>query len=328
MGIGNQNEARFEQRVRNVLETEQTEGPQGIAGIAGPTGPTGPAGPTGPTGPTGSAGGTGAVGATGPTGATGGAGATGATGTAGSAGVAGSKLYSGFGAPSSGTGVVGDWYINRTNGDVYEKTGSTTWTVRSNFKGPTGEVGGPAQVLAYYAYPPSVAVYGTVSGTELCTLTIPANTMQVPSICVMQVWGEWQNITGLTKARPIFELDFSGGTVVHTIALGSSSVGTMGGTNKSPWSITIYFMNTVNTSTQEVTVECMVGGVPSYSGAYSYAPGGSTYVEHGRFATGTFNLDTTGDVPIKLNVYNGDPSGFYGTEMYFALLYLYATIAP
>lgn len=47
----------------------------------------------------------------------------------------------GSGAPSSGTGSVGNYYVNNTNGDYYEKTGSTTWTSRGNFKGATGSQG-------------------------------------------------------------------------------------------------------------------------------------------------------------------------------------------
>jgi hypothetical protein len=45
------------------------------------------------------------------------------------------------GAPAAGTGVVGDWYLNTTNGDVYEKTATSTWTLRGNIKGPIGDTG-------------------------------------------------------------------------------------------------------------------------------------------------------------------------------------------
>ena len=36
------------------------------------------------------------------------------------------------GAPSASTGVVGNFYQNVSNGDVYEKTGTRTWTLRGN----------------------------------------------------------------------------------------------------------------------------------------------------------------------------------------------------
>jgi len=34
---------------------------------------------------------------------------------------------------------VGDWYLNTTNGDVYEKTGTSAWTLVGNIKGTPGE---------------------------------------------------------------------------------------------------------------------------------------------------------------------------------------------
>lgn len=71
-------------------------------GPAGPTGPAGATGPTGPTGATGSAGATGATGATGPR---------------------GSKWFVGAGAPSTVSGSqVGDFYLDSTDGAVYELT--------------------------------------------------------------------------------------------------------------------------------------------------------------------------------------------------------------
>jgi hypothetical protein len=103
------------------------------AGAAGPPGPEGPAGPTGATGPQGPQGVKGDTGATGP------AGPTGATGQA-------EQWWSGSGAPAGTLGAVGDWYLNSTNGDVYEKTATSTWTPEANIKGPTGATGatGPA----------------------------------------------------------------------------------------------------------------------------------------------------------------------------------------
>lgn len=60
-------------------------------------------------------------------------------GAAGATGAAGSKWYNGAGAPSAGTGVSGDYYLNTTNGDVYVKT--TSWAVLTNIKGATGATG-------------------------------------------------------------------------------------------------------------------------------------------------------------------------------------------
>lgn len=57
------------------------------------------------------------------------------------AGTNGSTWYSGAGAPSSSTGVVGDFYINTTSYDYSKKTGASTWTVQGNLKGPAGPAG-------------------------------------------------------------------------------------------------------------------------------------------------------------------------------------------
>lgn len=74
------------------------------------------------------------------------AGAAGSTGAAGTNGTNGAKWLQATGAPAGGTGVVGDWYINTTNFDIYEKTGASTWTARGNIKGADGAAGatGPA----------------------------------------------------------------------------------------------------------------------------------------------------------------------------------------
>jgi len=69
-----------------------------------------------------------------------GGGGGGSPGPEGKEGKAGSKWYNGTGAPSGGTGVVGDYYL-RTNGEVYEKTGVSTWTFVTSILGPEGPTG-------------------------------------------------------------------------------------------------------------------------------------------------------------------------------------------
>ena len=83
---------------------------------------------------------TGATGATGPAGANGAAGATGATGATG-AGGASSGWYGGTGNVGNGQYNQGDWYLRTSTGDIFEKTGSLTWTQRMNIMGPTGPTG-------------------------------------------------------------------------------------------------------------------------------------------------------------------------------------------
>lgn len=72
-----------------------------------------------------------------------GSGATGPIGPAGPTGAAGEKWFTGAGAPAGGLSgsVVGDWYLDSTNGDYYEKTGTSAWTLRGNLKGATGATG-------------------------------------------------------------------------------------------------------------------------------------------------------------------------------------------
>lgn len=43
------------------------------------------------------------------------------------------SILSGAGGPSSGTGSVGDFYLNQSTGQLYEKTGASTWTLRQSF---------------------------------------------------------------------------------------------------------------------------------------------------------------------------------------------------
>ena len=100
--------------------------------LTGPKGATGAQGPQGLKGDTGLQGPKGATGATGP---------QGATGAKGDKGDAGSKMHNVTTAPATSLGAVGDWAMNTTNGDVYEKTASTTWTKRGNFKGAKGDTG-------------------------------------------------------------------------------------------------------------------------------------------------------------------------------------------
>lgn len=68
-----------------------------------------------------------------------------AVGTAGPPGTPGSVMHNTSGAPSSGLGEVGDWAMDTAAGaglgDVYEKTGASTWTLRANFKGADGTDG-------------------------------------------------------------------------------------------------------------------------------------------------------------------------------------------
>lgn len=53
----------------------------------------------------------------------------------------GAAWLTGSGAPAGALGSQGDFYLRGSNGDVYEKTGPTTWTVVANIKGSPGTNG-------------------------------------------------------------------------------------------------------------------------------------------------------------------------------------------
>jgi len=71
-------------------------------------------------------------------------------------GAPGSKWHQGTGAPAGSLGVIGDWYTNLTNYDIYEKTGASAWTARGNIKGGIGPQG-PVGVLWRGAWAPNTA---------------------------------------------------------------------------------------------------------------------------------------------------------------------------
>lgn len=114
------------------------QGPQGAVGSAGPAGPAGPAGAAGAVGPVGPAGPAGPAGADGADGAVGPAGADGA---AGPAGAAGSKILTGSGAPTAGTGVDGDMYVDTSTGDLYGPKTGGVWGPPTSLVGPEGPAG-------------------------------------------------------------------------------------------------------------------------------------------------------------------------------------------
>lgn len=63
----------------------------------------------------------------------------------------GSAWQQGAGAPSSGLGANGDFYLNTTNGDIYGPKAAGAWgSVVFNITGPTG-ASGPAGADASYS---------------------------------------------------------------------------------------------------------------------------------------------------------------------------------
>lgn len=226
------------QGIQGVQGNTGPTGPTGSTGVTGSTGATGPTGPTGPTGSTGSAGTNGVDGLTvrngsgtpssglgvngdfyidttahaiygpktagawgsstslvGPTGSTG---ATGSTGSTGATGAAGAVWYEGAGAPST-THNNGDFYLNGTNGDVYEQTSGSWGSPIANIKGPAGSGSGDMLAATYDPAGVSQQVVGltAVQSPTHKNLTDATNTFPTLN----------QNTTGsaatLTTARTI-----------------------------------------------------------------------------------------------------------------------------
>ncbi len=87
----------------------------------------------------------------------------------------GSVWHTGTGAPSGSLGVVGDWYFRSSNGYVYEKTGSSTWTFRQDITGPqgpqgaTGPIGpaGPREWQALYNSSAALPISPTTTSVSI-----------------------------------------------------------------------------------------------------------------------------------------------------------------
>ena len=58
---------------------------------------------------------------------------------------AGTIWHSGTGAPAAGLGEAGDFYLDTNAGDVYEKTGASSWTLVLNVLGAIGPTGPTGQ---------------------------------------------------------------------------------------------------------------------------------------------------------------------------------------
>jgi hypothetical protein len=122
-----------------ITSTKQIK-PSVLAQLKGKNGKNGT---NGINGVNGAAGAQGPQGAKGDTGAAGSPGAKGDTGGAGSPGAKGSTVLNGAGAPSAGTGVNGDFYIDTTNNNIYGPKAAGAWGSLTALKGAPGAPGSP-----------------------------------------------------------------------------------------------------------------------------------------------------------------------------------------
>ncbi len=64
-------------------------------------------------------------------------------GNTGATGAAGSKILSGIINPTSGTGAIGDYYLNRNTGDLFGPKTAIGWGTAINLKGTANVVSSP-----------------------------------------------------------------------------------------------------------------------------------------------------------------------------------------
>lgn len=131
----------------------------------------------------------------------------------------GAQILQGTDTPANGTGSVGDWFINTTNWDVFEKTAAAVWTNRGNIKGATGQTGatgptGPANQLSI-----GTVTTGAPGSTATANIT---GTAPVQTLSLTIPRGD----VGATGPAP----NLAVGTVT-TGAAGSSAAATVTGTN-------------------------------------------------------------------------------------------------
>jgi hypothetical protein len=249
-------------------------GPTGATGSTGPTGAastvTGPTGPTGLTGPTGPTGATGAASTvTGPTGPQGPTGPTGAASTVtGPTGVAGKTLLNGSGAPISGVGVDGDFFLDTTASRLYGPKTAGAWGSGTSIIGATGPIGvaatitvgtttttGPtgsaavtnsgnssAAVFNFVIPQGATGSTGIVSATSPITVTGPTGSQTIAI-----------NATNLNTANHVVQRDASGNFVAGTVtaalsgnATSATSATTLSATSTSTGRAT--FSNTSGTT--------------------------------------------------------------------------------
>ena len=266
-------------------------GPQGAPGPASTQGATGSTGPVGPTGPSGATGQSGPTGPSGSIGYTGPVGQTGATGVTGIQGPTGSVWYNGTGAPST-TGVNGDYYLDKTSGNVYQKVSGSWGSPVTNIKGPSGPMGptGPSGVGGTVGITGATGATGLTGDKGLTGDTGAAGPQGVQGIPGPQ--GPVGNQGPVGQSGVIGQTGVTG-SVGPTGATGPAITGTQGYVlTAGPSGVGGYYANMFNAAAfGSLSAAISAAGASGVTNATVYVP-----------ATGSFSLSsTTVNVPIYID---------------------------
>lgn len=166
------------------------------------------------------AGGSGGGGATGPTGPTGPEGPQGPTGATGAAGADGRTWLSGAGAPDSGLGVDGDFYLDTSASAYYGPKTAGSWGSPTSLVGPAGDEG-----------PAGPAPSGGTDGQFIKRMSgAPAwATPAIADTTGLQAALDGKAATSHTHASPFAPTGGSGLTTADYISTGPSYGGISGG---------------------------------------------------------------------------------------------------
>src|ERR1035437_6488503 len=92
-------------------------------------------------------------------------------------GTPGSVWLNGSGAPATNLGIIGDYYLNNTTGQYYQKTVSGWGSPIGTFTGANGSNGTNGTTVLAQVYP-GTSTSGTGSAHLLNTIPVPSNTLK------------------------------------------------------------------------------------------------------------------------------------------------------
>jgi hypothetical protein len=129
-------------------------------------------------------------------------------------GAAGSKILTGTGVPSSGTGVDTDYYMDTATGNYYTKAGGS-WTLQGNLVGPPNTLSIGTVTAVAYPGPASATITGDAPDQTLNLVTVvgPAGDSNVTRAYITEHLAEASDTT--IYIRPATDGLWVGGVVLQ-----------------------------------------------------------------------------------------------------------------